>query len=124
VDAFYSFWWNFKSWRDFAFEDEYDPNEAESREEKRWMERKIASKRYKKKMQEQARINKLVDLAYSLDPRIRKVREEEKAKKEKVKQDRRDAAKKREDEERQRLEEIAKKAEEEKKRQMEEVRMN
>jgi hypothetical protein len=31
VTAFYNFWFNFKSWRDFSFADEFDPNEAESR---------------------------------------------------------------------------------------------
>jgi len=31
VVDFYDFWFSFSSWRDFSFEDEYDPDEAESR---------------------------------------------------------------------------------------------
>ncbi len=39
VEKFYEFWNGFQSWRDFSHEDEYDPEEASCREEKRWMER-------------------------------------------------------------------------------------
>jgi DnaJ family protein C protein 2 len=39
VERFYDFWNGFQSWRDFSHEDEYDPEEASCREEKRWMER-------------------------------------------------------------------------------------
>ena len=28
---FYDFWYSFKSWREFHFQDEFDPQEAESR---------------------------------------------------------------------------------------------
>lgn len=31
VVAFYDYWFSFSSWRDFSYEDEYDPEEAESR---------------------------------------------------------------------------------------------
>lgn len=33
VLKFYSFWYNFKSWRDFSYLDEYDPSE-QKREKK------------------------------------------------------------------------------------------
>jgi DnaJ family protein C protein 2 len=40
VDEFYRFWHGFQSWREFPLEDAYDPEEASSREERRWIERK------------------------------------------------------------------------------------
>lgn len=39
VMAFYNFWYAAKSWRDFGYYDEEDPSQAESREEKRYIER-------------------------------------------------------------------------------------
>jgi len=39
VKKFYDFWFSFKSWREFSFNDEHDVSEAESRDEKRWMEK-------------------------------------------------------------------------------------
>jgi len=44
VNKFYEFWWNFKSWREFAGEDEHDLDQAESRDERRWMERQNEKK--------------------------------------------------------------------------------
>jgi len=44
VDYFFSYWYEFKSWRDFSYLDEYDLEEAESREEKRWMEKKMPNR--------------------------------------------------------------------------------
>ena len=38
VDAFYNFWFEFKSWRDFSQNDEYDLEDAGCRDERRWME--------------------------------------------------------------------------------------
>ncbi|KAL0786479.1 hypothetical protein Bca101_002725 [Brassica carinata] len=38
VDSYYNFWYAFKSWREFPEEEEHDLEEADSREEKRWME--------------------------------------------------------------------------------------
>lgn len=82
VENFYNFWRNFSSWREFNFLNEYDPEEAESREERRWMERKNKNLQDKKRKEEMGRINKLVDKAYELDPRIRKKKEEERIAKE------------------------------------------
>ncbi|XP_021901168.1 dnaJ homolog subfamily C member 2-like, partial [Carica papaya] len=42
VDAFYNFWYTFKSWREFPHADEFDLEQAESRDHKRWMERQNA----------------------------------------------------------------------------------
>jgi len=49
IKKFYDFWFSFKSWRDFSGEDEFDVKEAESRDEKRWMERQNERERRKKK---------------------------------------------------------------------------
>lgn len=38
VRKFYLFWDEFKTWREFTKHDEHDPDEAEDRYEKRWME--------------------------------------------------------------------------------------
>ena len=62
------FWFEFKSWRDFADADEYDVEEAGFREEKRWMERENNKLRAKKRKAEASRIQKLVDLSYQNDP--------------------------------------------------------
>uniref|UniRef100_A0A6B2KZU3 DnaJ homolog subfamily C member 2 n=1 Tax=Arcella intermedia TaxID=1963864 RepID=A0A6B2KZU3_9EUKA len=122
VERFYEFWYSFKSWRDFSYLDEYDPEDAESRDEKRWMERKNAKQRQGKIKEEQTRIHALVDLAYKFDPRIKKMKEEEQKEKERKRQMRMEYARqKKEEEERKRLE-ILKKEEEElaKKKQEEE----
>ncbi|CAK9142146.1 unnamed protein product, partial [Ilex paraguariensis] len=42
VDSFYNFWYSFKSWREFPHADEFDLEQAESRDHKRWMERQNA----------------------------------------------------------------------------------
>ena len=85
VNKFYDFWYSFKSWRDFSFDLEYDTDQAECREEKRWMERQNSKHVKSRKLEENARIRRLVDLAYKHDPRIRRVRDEAKAKKDAAK---------------------------------------
>ncbi|KAG8490252.1 hypothetical protein CXB51_015460 [Gossypium anomalum] len=70
VDNFYNFWYSFKSWREFPHADEYDLEQAESRDHKRWMERQNA------KLSEKAR----------KDPRILRRKEEEKAEKQRKKE--------------------------------------
>ena len=79
VAEFYNFWFAFKSWRDFADADEYDVGEAGFREEKRWMERENEKLRKKKRKDEQKRIEKLVELSYKDDPRVKAQTESEKA---------------------------------------------
>ncbi len=110
VHQFYNFWYSFKTWRDFSFDLEYDTDQAECREEKRWMERQNSKKVKARKLEESARIRKLTDLAYKKDPRIRTEKESAKKKKEALKEARRKAReeeelKKREEEEKLRLEE-------------------
>ncbi|SBS90746.1 DNA-binding chaperone, putative [Plasmodium malariae] len=70
VKYFYDFWYNFVNWRDFSYQNEYDYEEAECREERRWMERENKKIQKKASRAENLRIIKLVDLAYNNDPRI------------------------------------------------------
>eukprot|EP01094_Clydonella_sp_ATCC50884_P021451 TRINITY_DN4729_c0_g2_i1.p1 TRINITY_DN4729_c0_g2~~TRINITY_DN4729_c0_g2_i1.p1 ORF type:complete len:597 (+),score=268.38 TRINITY_DN4729_c0_g2_i1:204-1994(+) len=70
VQQFYRFWRQFQTWRDFSEDAEYDLEEAESREEKRWMQRQNKKQTDKKMREERARLNRLVDTAYALDPRV------------------------------------------------------
>ncbi|KAK4769065.1 hypothetical protein SAY86_027215 [Trapa natans] len=81
VDSFYDFWYTFKSWREFPHADEYDIEQAESRDHKRWMERQNAKLSEKARKEEYARIRNLVENAYKKDPRILRRKEVEKAEK-------------------------------------------
>jgi len=92
VDNFYTFWFEFSSWRNYSYEDEEETDKAESREERRWMERENKSKRTKRKKEEMKRIKNFVELAYQNDPRIKKHRDDEKKRKEQKKKAREDAA--------------------------------
>ncbi|KAJ8906875.1 hypothetical protein NDN08_003359 [Rhodosorus marinus] len=87
VDRFYDAWFRFKSWREFTLNQEYDPDQADCREERRWMERQNAKVAKGAKQAENARIRKLVELAYRNDPRLKKRREEEKRIKEQAKEE-------------------------------------
>jgi DnaJ family protein C protein 2 len=111
VEKFYAFWYSFKSWRDFSQFDEYDLEEAENRDERRWMEKQNQTKRQGKDKAEKARISKLVDMAYKLDPRVKKQVEAEKKEKEE-KRLARLAAKNSVKDEKERLEREAKEKEE------------
>jgi DnaJ family protein C protein 2 len=115
VDKFYNFWYNFKSWREFPDDDEYDLEQAESREHKRWMERQNTKLQEKAKKAEYARVRTLVDNAYKKDPRIQRRKDEEKAEKQRRKEAKYLAKKQQE-------EEAARAAEEEKKRKEEEAK--
>lgn len=113
VDSFYNFWYAFKSWREFPHADEFDVEQAESRDHKRWMERQNAKLSEKARKEEYARIRTLVDNAYKRDPRI--LRRKEELKNEKLrKKEAKVLAKKMQEEEAARI------AEEEKKRKEEE----
>ncbi|KAM8973669.1 dnaJ homolog subfamily C member 2 [Pelodytes ibericus] len=102
VDAFYSFWYNFDSWREFSYLDEEEKEKAECRDERRWIEKQNRAARAQRKKEEMNRIRTLVDNAYSSDPRIKKFKEEEKARKEAEKKAKVDARRK-EQEEKERL---------------------
>lgn len=86
VDSFYDFWYTFKSWREFPHADEFDLEDAESRDHKRWMERQNAKLREKARKEEHTRVRNLVDNAYKRDPRILRRKEEEKEEKKRKKE--------------------------------------
>ncbi|OWM78509.1 dnaJ homolog subfamily C member 2-like [Punica granatum] len=115
VDNFYDFWYSFKSWREFPHADEFDLEQAESRDHKRWMERQNAKLSEGARKEEYVRIRTLVDNAYKRDPRILRRKEEEKAERQRKKEAKILAK-------RQQEEEAARKAEEEKRRKEEEER--
>eukprot|EP00164_Ancoracysta_twista_P006516 GFYU01009082.1.p1 GENE.GFYU01009082.1~~GFYU01009082.1.p1 ORF type:complete len:626 (-),score=114.33 GFYU01009082.1:591-2468(-) len=116
VVKFYNFWFTFKSWRDFSHLNEFDLDDAQCREEKRWMERENKKLRVKRIREETARIRVLTETAYKFDPRIIKMKEEEKEKKQKekerIEQEREESArqKKRKEMEEQQAKEDAEKA--------------
>lgn len=113
VNRFYDYWVRFESWRDFTLtatkETEHDTDMADSRYEKRWMEKEIARKAKAMKRDEMARISKLVERSLALDPRIRREKEREaREKKEKARlkqeQKEREEREKKEQEEKERKE--------------------
>ncbi|WOL20717.1 hypothetical protein Cni_G29523 [Canna indica] len=123
VDTFYNFWYTFKSWREFPHADEFDLEQAESRDHKRWMERQNAKLREKAKKEEYARVRTLVDNAYKKDPRILRRKEEEKAEKKRKKEEK-FLARKLQEEEAARAAEEARQQKEETERKMAEVALN
>lgn len=94
VNKFYKFWNSFQSWRDFSFDVEYDLEEADSREEKRWMERQNKKGIEKLKKDEKSKIVKLVETAYRIDPRVNRMKEAMEAETQRRKQAREDAIRK------------------------------
>jgi len=79
VVKFYDFWRNFQSWRDLDLQimevegDDcfQDLNQAECREERRWMERENAKLRTKFQKAERARIQRLTNAGEQNDPRVK-----------------------------------------------------
>jgi DnaJ family protein C protein 2 len=97
VNAFYEFWHKFNSWRDFAKFCEHKPDQAEGRDQKRFMLAENKNLMAKKKKEEYARLTKLVSSAQKNDPRLIKFDEDEKAEKErkiKEKKDKEEAERK------------------------------
>ncbi|KAJ3216077.1 hypothetical protein HDU67_009957 [Dinochytrium kinnereticum] len=82
VEAFYEAWFNFDSWRTFEMLDEEEEGGGDSREEKRYYERKNRAARQKLKKEDNARLLRFVEAALKNDPRIIRIKEEEKAAKE------------------------------------------
>lgn len=120
VEKFYKSWSKFQSWRDFTYNSEYDPDKAESREEKRWMERQNdkENKEYKKK--EIIKVNSLLEIAKKNDPRIALRKQQLIEEKKKLDEKRKEDEMKRLLFEQQKEEERLRKIEEEKKREREE----
>jgi DnaJ homolog subfamily C member 2 len=83
VEGFYDFWYNFDSWRSFEYLDEDVPDDSESRDQKRHMERKNQNQRKKRKTEDTARLRKLVQTAQDLDDRIKKFLQAERLQKNK-----------------------------------------
>lgn len=98
VDHFYNFWYNFESWREFSYWDSEAKESGQDRDERRWIDKQNKADRAKKKKDEMARIRRLVDLAYDLDPRIARFRTEEKERKLAIKKAKQDAARERAEE--------------------------
>jgi DnaJ family protein C protein 2 len=100
VHAFYEYWIHFESWRDFSSQaaDECEvANElenAESRFEKRWIQKEIDKRVKQLKRTENVRVQTLVNRAMEADPRMRKERQEAIEAKEQAKVDKEAAAKK------------------------------
>ncbi|XP_014090963.1 dnaJ homolog subfamily C member 2 [Bactrocera oleae] len=92
VEEFYSFWYDFKSWREFSYLDEEDKEKGQDRDERRWIEKENKALRIKRKKEEMMRIRALVDLAYNNDKRIQKFKNEEKERKLAAKRAKMDAA--------------------------------
>ncbi|POY74571.1 hypothetical protein BMF94_2332 [Rhodotorula taiwanensis] len=79
VEAFYDFFYNIDSWRSFEYEDKDAPEGADSRDEKRYQEKKNKAERDRKKKEDNTRRRTMIDTALALDPRIKSFRAAEKA---------------------------------------------
>ncbi|KAF8901425.1 hypothetical protein CPB85DRAFT_1377345 [Mucidula mucida] len=85
VEEFYDFWYNFDSWRSFEWYDKEVNEGSDSRDDKRYTEKKNKSERARRKKEDIARLRGIVDLTLSLDPRIKRIKQEEKAAREQKK---------------------------------------
>jgi DnaJ family protein C protein 2 len=93
VEAFYDFFYNLDSWRSFEWLDKEGAEGADSRDDKRYQEKKNRAQRTQLKKEDNARLRKLVDTALGLDPRIAKFKAEDK-KRRNAKKDQKAAAEK------------------------------
>ncbi|GJJ69129.1 DnaJ homolog subfamily C member 2 [Entomortierella parvispora] len=75
VESFYDFWYKFDSWRTFEWMDKEDGEGHDSRDDKRYFEKKNKAERAKLKKEDNARLREIVDQALSLDPRIKLFKE-------------------------------------------------
>ena len=115
VNAFYNFWYGFKSWREFTHEDEQSVEEGMGRYERRQAENANAKLRQAKKKEETQRVRTLVERAEKTDPRIIAIKEAEKAEKQRRKDEKKNKAMaaQLEEQAKKKAEEDSKKAEEE-----------
>ena len=88
VDRLYDFFYNFDSWRTFEYLDKDLPDDTDSRDQRRYQEKKNKAERARRKKEDNARLRAKTDEALSLDPRYKRFKEEEKARKAKAKWDR------------------------------------
>ena len=119
VKRFYRFWYNFQSWRDFSVEGEYNLEEAGSRYEKRQMLKENKKMKSNLLKEEKGRLDRLVQLAYKHDPRIKAEEEKERKIKEEEKKERLMQKQKEKEEEEKRKKMLLKQHEEEQKKQQE-----
>lgn len=84
VHTFYEYWIHFESWRDFSAQaadelkvGEHELENAESRFEKRWIQKEIDKRARILKRAEMARVQQLVERAMECDPRLRRERQEQ-----------------------------------------------
>ncbi|EEB07967.1 zuotin [Schizosaccharomyces japonicus yFS275] len=82
VDNFYNSWYNFDSWKTFEYLDKDIPDDGESRDNKRFQEKKNKAERQKNKARDNARLRHLIDRAMAIDPRIKLFKQQDKAAKE------------------------------------------
>ncbi|OCH90821.1 DnaJ-domain-containing protein [Obba rivulosa] len=119
VEAFYDFWYNFDSWRSYEYLDKEVNEGSDNRDDKRYTEKKNKSERARRKKEDIARLRGIVDLALSLDPRIKRIKQEEKEAREAKKKSKGGPAAvngaKNEEEEKRKAEEEARRKEEEEK---------
>lgn len=94
VEKFYRFWHQFKSWREFPQDDEYDLEDAEGREHKRWMQKENEKMRKKAKQDESQRISAFVRAMEAHDPRMQEKKEAERRRREEKKEARRSSSRK------------------------------
>lgn len=78
VEGFYAAMYSFDSWRTFEYLDEDVPDDSSNRDHKRYIEKKNKAQRQKHKTEDTARFREAVDLALSLDPRIKMFKDAEK----------------------------------------------
>ncbi|KAJ3494487.1 hypothetical protein NLJ89_g10797 [Agrocybe chaxingu] len=78
VEGFYDFWYNFDSWRSFEWLDKEINEGSDSRDDKRYTEKKNKSERARRKKEDIAKLRNLVDMTLSFDPRIKRIKQQEK----------------------------------------------
>lgn len=100
VYKFYEYWVNFESWRDFTgVGAEHKPDDASSREEKRWMMKENDRLAKKLKKKEMERLIALFTIAEKNDPRIVADKERRRQAKESEKNAKENTIKKKQEEE-------------------------
>ncbi|KAG9003733.1 hypothetical protein FRB90_011133 [Tulasnella sp. 427] len=82
VEGFYDFWYNFDSWRTFEWFDKEMNEGSNSRDDKRYTEKKNKNERARRKKDDNARLRTFIDTSLSVDPRIKKIKQQEKEERE------------------------------------------